>query len=332
MAEKNPGAYHGVGSFDLEKGNPDISLADSFSNTFGRELNRIADQDQSVFAITAAMKYGTGLQYFYHSHKDRFVDVGIAEEYAVTFSSGLAKGGKKPVFCVYSTFLQRCYDQLVHDICLNKSNLMLAIDRAGFVGDDGETHQGLYDVALLSTLKNFHVVSPSNYSELIYWMNDLIRMAGPKAIRYPRGKEDPLLSDYACTGEEWDLIRCPQGGAKILIITYGREFAEVQKASHMLSGNGISIDILKLNMIVPFPESSLDPIKSYERVLFVEEGSLRGGIGEQVRSMIKTNLRFDIIAVDDNHIAQASVDRQKELYGLDAGSIYRYLKESSDEE
>ncbi len=331
LAEKNPGAYHGVGSFDLEKGNPDISLADSFSNTFGRELNRIADQDQSVFAVTAAMKYGTGLQYFYHSHKDRFVDVGIAEEYAVTFSSGLAKGGKKPVFCVYSTFLQRCFDQLVHDICLNDSNILLAIDRAGFVGDDGETHQGIYDVALLSVLKNFHVVSPSNYSELIYWMNKLIRTSGPKAIRYPRGKEDQLLSDYVCTGKDWDLIRCPHDNAKTLIITYGRELAEVQKAANMLDGNGIHCDILKLNMIIPLPETAIDLIKTYKRVLFVEEGSYRGGIGEQLKATISTGPQFDIIAIDGNRIMQASVDRQKELYGLDANSIYRYLKETSDE-
>ena len=326
LAEENPGAYHGVGSFDLEKGNPDISLANSFSNTFGRELCRIAEADENLFAITAAMKYGTGLQYFYHSFKERFVDVGIAEEYAVTFSSGLSKGGKHPVICIYSTFLQRCYDQLVHDICLNNSNLLLGIDRAGLVGDDGETHQGIYDVSLLSTLKNFRVVSPSNYAELIHWMNALISLPGPKAIRYPRGKEDERLTDYSCTGEEFDLIKSGKD-ASVLIVTYGREFAEVRQAVHMLSGNGVACDILKLNQILPIPEAVFPLVGQYKHVIFAEEGIRPGGIAEQIRSEADIKGDYRIIAIDQNSIPQATVQRQVEMFGLDANSIYRLIKE-----
>ena len=281
LAEKNPGAYHGVGQFDLEKGNPDISLADSFSNTFGRELNKIADKDESVFAITAAMKYGTGLQYFYHSHKDRFIDVGIAEDYAACMATGLARGGVKPVFSVYSTFLQRCYDQLIHDVCLNNSNVLFAIDRAGFVGDDGETHQGLYDVAMMSTLNNFTIISPANYSELIYWLNKLINSKGPKAIRYPRGKEDSRLSSYQCTGDPFDLITGSNDNPSILFVTYGRVFAEVLNAQNMLAADGIETHILKLNMIFPTDITAAEIAKKYEHVIFIEEGILSGGIGEQ---------------------------------------------------
>ena len=328
LAEQNPGAYHGVGSFDLEKGNPDISLADSFSNTFGRELNKIADKDSSVFAITAAMKYGTGLQYFYHSHKDRFIDVGIAEEYAVCMSTGLAKGGVKPVFSVYSTFLQRCYDQLIHDICLNNSNVLLAIDRAGFVGDDGETHQGIYDVAMLSTLKNFTVVSPCNYSELIYWLNKLLKTNGPKAIRYPRGKEDRRLSSYECSGNSFDLIKNENSLNSLLIITYGREFAEVLNAQNMLTSEGIDADILKLNVISPIDAEAVEIAKKYKNIVFVEEGILSGGIGEQFNRSLDTDKALSIIAINDNHIPQANITRQLEMYKMDSNSIYSYIKEN----
>ncbi|MBQ4094611.1 MAG: 1-deoxy-D-xylulose-5-phosphate synthase, partial [Oscillospiraceae bacterium] len=160
LAEDNPGAYHGVGRFDVEQGNPDISLADSFSNTVGRKLAELARADRRLCAVTAAMKYGTGLQYFYRSCRNRFFDVGIAEQHAVTMSAGLARGGMKPVFCVYSSFLQRAYDQLIHDVALGSMDVMLGIDRAGLVGDDGETHQGIYDAAFLSAIPGFTIAAP----------------------------------------------------------------------------------------------------------------------------------------------------------------------------
>ncbi|MBR3355191.1 MAG: 1-deoxy-D-xylulose-5-phosphate synthase [Oscillospiraceae bacterium] len=330
LAEQNPGAYHGVGRFDLEKGNPDISLADSFSNTFGRELNKIADKDSAVFAITAAMKYGTGLQYFYHSHKDRFIDVGIAEEYATCMATGLSKGGVKPVFSVYSTFLQRCYDQLIHDVCLNNSNVLFAIDRAGFVGDDGETHQGIYDVAMLSTLKNFTIISPSNYEELIYWLNKLITVEGPRVIRYPRGKEDSRLSSYNCTGNLYDHISNNRD-KNILFVTYGREFAEVLNAHNILAADGIETDIIKLNQISPIDKTAAEIASQYNSVFFIEEGILSGGIGEQFRSLVNSK-HFEIKAIDDNRIPQASVARQLEIYGLDSNSLYKYIKDYMNNE
>ena len=333
LAEKNPGAYHGVGRFDLEKGNPEISLADSFSNTFGRELNRIADKDPSVYAITAAMKYGTGLQYFYHSHKDRFKDVGIAEEYALCMATGLAKGGIKPVFCVYSTFLQRCYDQLIHDVCLNNSDVLLAIDRAGFVGDDGETHQGLYDVAMLSTLNNFKIVSPANYDELIYWLNKLMDEKGPRAIRYPRGKEDRRISTYRCTGNLFDHIQSSETeAASLLLVTYGRTFAEALNAAQMLKAEGVSVDVLKLNQIFPIVEEASKLADEYDHVLFIEEGILSGGIAEQFGRNMTSSNNLTIRAVNDNHIRQASVERQLELYGLDSNSLYNMIRDFLENE
>ncbi len=183
LAEENPGAYHGVGKFDLEHGNPDISLADSFSNIFGKRLCTLGYEDERICAVTAAMKYATGLNYFAKSHPARFFDVGIAEEHAVTFCAGLARGGRKPIFTVYSTFFFFFFDQHIHDVSLSGADVMLAIDRAGLVGDDGETHQGLFDTAMLSAIKGFTVASPSNYAELEWWLEELVKRDGPRAER-----------------------------------------------------------------------------------------------------------------------------------------------------
>ena len=332
-AEENPGAYHGVGKFDVDRGNPDISLADSFSNTFGRTLAELSGMDDSICAVTAAMKYATGLQYFAHLHPDRFFDVGIAEQHAVTMSAGLSKGGKNPVFAVYSTFLQRSVDQLIHDISLDDIDLLLAIDRAGLVGDDGETHQGLYDAALLSSIGVFKVVSPCNYRELIWWLTRLIGEKGARAIRYPRGKENSELSSYSCTGNEYDLLAGDDD--RILFVTYGREFAETLKAQTLLKAQGISSSILKLNVISPLPEGAVEEALKFRNVLFAEEGIKTGGIGEQmIARMAEKGFRGRAVlkAVDTNIVRQSSVEDQISLFGLDGCSLQISAKEIMLEE
>ena len=191
-AESNPGNFHGVSTFDLVNSIPDPEVApkESFSTVFGNVLNKEGAENQKICAITAAMKYGTGLQFFAHTHPKRFFDVGMAEQHAVTFAAGLASQGMLPVVCIYSTFLQRSYDQIIHDVNLLKENVVLAIDRAGFVPADGETHQGIFDPAFLSQV-GIPVYSPSNYAELRHWLPILLsdEMQGPRAIRYPRGGE-----------------------------------------------------------------------------------------------------------------------------------------------
>ena len=332
-AEQNPGAYHGVGKFDLDRGNPDISLIDSFSNTFGRTLAEISATDNDICAVTAAMKYATGLQYFSHLHPERFFDVGIAEQHAVTMCSGLSKGNKNPVFAVYSTFLQRGFDQLIHDISLDNINLLLAIDRAGLVGDDGETHQGLYDVAILSSLDVFKIVSPCNYSELIYWLNKLIKEKGARAIRYPRGKEDVLLSDYKCSGNDYDLIT-NSDDATLLFITYGREFSQVRNAVKLLDLQGIHADILKLNVVYPVSVSIPDIVCRYDNVIFAEEGISKGGMSEHYSLLLYKNGftgRYRSIAIDNHVVKQASVEEQMQLFGLDSDSLITSAKELINE-
>ena len=328
LAEKNPAAYHGVSKFDVDRGNPDISLADSFSNTFGRTLAELSQRDDRICAVTAAMKYATGLQYFAHLHPDRFFDVGIAEQHAVTMSAGLSKGGLNPVFAVYSTFLQRAVDQLIHDVSLDDIDLLLAIDRAGLVGDDGETHQGLYDAALLSSIGVFKVVSPCNYRELIWWLTKLTGEKGARAIRYPRGKEDQTLSAYKCTGKDFDLIR--EGEGDLLFVTYGREFANALKAQKLLKAQGIGSAVLKLNVIAPLPSEAVEAAMPYGKIIFAEEGIRTGGISEQMVSALAENGHSGktvIRAVDTNLVRQACTEEQIAQFGLDAESLIVTAKE-----
>lgn len=331
LAEENPGAYHGVGQFDVEEGNPDISQSDSFSNVFGQKLCKLADKDAKICAVTAAMKYGTGLQYFYKNHKERFFDVGIAEQHAVTFCGGLAKGGMKPVFAVYSTFLQRAFDQLSQDVSMDSLNVMLAVDRAGLVGDDGETHQGLFDVMMLGSLNGFRVASPSNYKELEYWLEKLFHTKGATAIRYPRGKEDERVSEYKISTNDYDLIS-RSDGASVLIVTYGREFAEALEASEKLNSLGIKCDILKLNLILPLNKDAVISALSYKSVFFFEEGVRRGGLGEEFSDQLCSNNfdgKYKLYAINSPLVSQASVHEQLKENSLDCGSIVKIIKEAN---
>jgi len=279
-AEINPGAYHGVGKFNAFEGNDDISIADSFSNIFGRKLAELSKHNSEICAVTAAMKYATGLNFFKKEFPERFFDVGIAEEHAVTFAAGLAKGGKKPVFAVYSTFLQRGYDQLFQDVALDEMDVLFAVDRSGLVGEDGETHHGLFDAAIMSSFGVFRIASPSNYAELEYWLEAFITKTGPRAIRYPRGNQDIRLSNYVPTGMDYDIL-LSEKPSDTLVVCYGRVFAEAIEARENLAGYGIFADILKLNIIAPINREAVDSAKSYKKIVFIEEGIERGGINEQ---------------------------------------------------
>ncbi|MEG1651263.1 MAG: 1-deoxy-D-xylulose-5-phosphate synthase [Oscillospiraceae bacterium] len=328
LAEENPGAYHGVGKFDLELGNPDISYADSFSNRFGKKLCQLGESNSRICAVTAAMKYGTGLQYFAKLFPERFFDVGIAEEHAVTFCGGLARGGMKPVFSVYSTFLQRAFDQMFHDITLIGADVMIAIDRAGLVGDDGETHQGIFDAALMSALPSFTVASPSNYSELEDWMERLMKLNSPTAIRYPRGSDNAAISDYASTGNSFDLI-VNRPNSNALFVTYGREFAQVLGANQVTDIE-YNADILKLNIISPIDSDAIKAALSYNKIIFVEEGVQSGGIGEHFLRMLNEcgfKGTYRHIAIANPIVTHASVSEQLCSLGLDSESLKKVLLE-----
>lgn len=319
FAEENPGAFHGIAHFDIDTGACSPASI-SFSSVFGEELTALAKKDKRICAVTAAMEQGTGLTPFSQafSGQGRHYDVGIAEEFGVTFSSALAAGGMLPVFAVYSTFLQRGYDQLLHDAAIERRHLVLGIDRAGIVGDDGETHQGIFDAAFLSTIPGFTLFSPANYAELRAMLRQaLYACDGPVGVRYPRGSEDAYTAQYAPSGAPFDLI---SGGNQCLLVTYGRSFAAAKTASDQSAGRA---SVLKLNRVLPLDESAVRAALGYERVIFVEEGISGGGVGMQFLarlSLLGYRGRTSLRAIDA-FVPQCDAGSALRRLGLDADGI-----------
>lgn len=327
-AEKDPSHFHGVSNFDIDTGEPH-SGGDTFCNEFGKLMCDMAAKDKRITLITAAMSLGTGLNEFSDKYSERFFDVGIAEEHAVTFASGLAKGGMLPVFAVYSTFLQRCYDEIIHDGALQDQKLVLAIDRAGFVGDDGETHNGLYDVAFLQSIPKVTVYSPSIYDEMkIDFGNAFYRDSDVVAVRYPRGGEGELPEDYEPSFGTYDLYG--YSNADTVIVTYGRLFCEAAKAVKGLAEHGIKAKVLKLNRIKPIDPDAVKELLGAKRVFFFEEGVRSGGIAEKLAAQLLQNGykgSYDITAVEDCFVKQAKVPELIKDYGFDAqGMIEKIVK------
>lgn len=333
-AEQNPGEFHGVsaGSQGYVP-DPEVAAPASFSTVFGKALCEAASADKKICAITAAMKYGTGLQFFGHTYRDRFFDVGMAEQHAVTFAAGLASQGMTPVAAIYSTFLQRAYDQILHDVCLLRVKVIFAIDRAGLVPADGETHQGIYDPAFLSEA-GIPIYSPSNYAELCYWLVQLVgpRFTGPQALRYPRGGESAALARYGCTGRAFDFLT-GQPEADTVLVSYGSEVEDVLAAGAALEAQGIPCRVCKLVKIFPFTDEFLHAIERFNTILFAEECVCAGGIGQQlVARLTEDGWRGTFIhrAVDNTKLTHATVPELKELQGLDAASLVQAVRQALD--
>ena len=333
-AEQNPGEFHGVsaGSQGYVP-DPEVAAPASFSTVFGKALCEAASADKKICAITAAMKYGTGLQFFGHAYRDRFFDVGMAEQHAVTFAAGLASQGMTPVAAIYSTFLQRAYDQILHDVCLLRVKVIFAIDRAGLVPADGETHQGIYDPAFLSEA-GIPIYSPSNYAELCYWLVQLVgpHYEGPQALRYPRGGESAALARYGCTGHAFDFLT-GQPEADTVLVSYGSEVEDVLAAGAALEAQGIPCRVCKLVKIFPFTDEFLHAIERFDTILFAEECVCAGGIGQQlVARLTEDGWRGTFIhrAVDNTKLTHATVPELKELQGLDAASLVQAVRQALD--
>lgn len=331
-AEKDPSHFHGISDFDINTGEPHTS-GDTFCNEFGKLMCKMAHEDKRITLITAAMSLGTGLTEFSDKYSDRFFDVGIAEEHAVTFASGLAKGGMLPVFAVYSTFLQRCYDEIIHDGALQDQKLVLAIDRAGFVGDDGETHNGLYDVAFLQSIPKVTVYSPATYDEMkIDFGNAFYRDSDVVAVRYPRGGEPEIPEDYTPSFGTYDLYG--HAFADTVIITYGRLFFEAAKAVKALLHHNIKAKVLKLNRIKPIDPEALEEVMGAKHIFFYEEGVRSGGIGEKFAAeLLQRGYKgsYDITAIEDCFVKQAKVPELIKQYGFDSESMVNKIVEKTAE-
>lgn len=322
FAEKDPSSFHGISNFDIDTGECSHG-GDTYCNEFGKLMCKMAEKDKRISLITAAMSLGTGLTEFSREYSDRFFDVGIAEEHAVTFASGLSKGGMLPVFAVYSTFLQRCFDEIIHDGALQDQKLVLAVDRAGFVGDDGETHNGLYDVSFLSGIPKVTIYSPCTYDEMkIDFGNAFYRDSDVVAVRYPRGGEPELPEDYEPSYGTYDLYG--HQWANIVIVTYGRLFSEAAKAANELIKDNIKVKVLKLNRIRPIDENAIDEVIDAKHIFFYEEGVRSGGIGEKfAAALLQKGYKgsYDLTAVDDCFVKQAKVPELIKMYKMDSESI-----------
>lgn len=324
QAEENPGEFHAVSSIDLNHlTDPELSPKDSFSTTFGSTLAELGNEEPRLCAITAAMKYGTGLNFFKHAHADRFFDVGMAEEHAVSFAAGLASQGLLPVVAIYSTFFQRAYDQIIHDVNLMKLDVLFAVDRAGLVPGDGETHQGIYDTAFFSQI-GIPVYAPANYEELKYWLSYLVREArGPRAIRYARGDQKPALEALGCTGSTFDRIESTPG-ARIALVSYGAEAEEIIAACDLLHQNHVAADCYKLVRLYPLPDGLCEALRSYDTILFAEDSVRTGSIGEQLCfAMQQSGWRgsFLLHGVDNTHLLHANVPQLRRDQKLDAAAL-----------
>lgn len=318
-AEANPGEYHGVGSFEIATGNPDVVAKDSFSTIFGKKLLELAYDHKNICAITAAMKYGTGLQYFHKALPNRFFDVGIAEQHAVTFAAGLASAGMIPVFAVYSTFLQRSYDQLLHDLAIMGTHAVIGVDRAGIVGEDGETHQGIFDVPFLTTVPGITVYSPSNYAELEVCLEKaVLKDSGICAVRYPRGADHSPKSVYEPTAA----FEHEQYGGRVLAVTYGRLYNDLSAVHDLLVKAGYDFDILKLVKIFPLSESVLEIMKAYDKVIFFEECYKYGSIGEKYAAKL---IDCECVAID-GFVKHGSPDSLLDSLGLSPERMAETIK------
>ncbi len=318
FAEKNPSKFHGIGKFNINTGEP-IPSGDTFSSVFGKSLLHLAENDTRICAVTAAMADGTGLTEFADTFPRRFFDVGIAEQHAVTFSSGLARNGLIPVFAVYSTFLQRSYDQLIHDVAMQRLKVIFCIDRAGFVGSDGESHQGVFDTAYLMSVPNLTVFSPSCFEELSSMLYQAVyKEQTAVAIRYPRGCECNMPDGYKYEKENYSVFG--NDNNENCIITYGREFENCYNAMKSLDNTFL----IKLNRIKPIDSSVCNKLIKAKNIFFYDEGIKTGGVGECFAAMLEENginANYHHISIEDEFVKQAEVSAQLRKYKFDTNSI-----------
>jgi len=327
-AEERPDMFHGIGPFDMDTGLPlKKSSLPSYSKVFGNKLCEMAGKDERVTAVSAAMIDGTGLEGFNKRFPKRMFDVGIAEGHAVTFAAGLAKAGLKPYVAVYSTFLQRAYDQIIEDVCLQNLPVTFCIDRAGIVGADGETHHGIFDISYLRHIPNMTIMAPKDGDELEAMLEYSLQLDGPCAIRYPRGSAETIgKTNKIQIGKSHQLKR----GTDVEIWSVGTMAKIVLEAADILKSNGINASVINAEFIKPLDKEKLEKSASkYPLIVTVEDNIVSGGFGESVKEYLKGNdLKVINVGWPDSFIEHGTADELYKKHGMDAKSIAeRIIKE-----
>ncbi|MBQ2901735.1 MAG: 1-deoxy-D-xylulose-5-phosphate synthase [Agathobacter sp.] len=325
-AEKNPSRFHGAEPFDIATGKPLKKKEKStYTDVISSVMCQLAEREPKLVAITAAMADGTGLSRFAKEYPERFYDVGIAEQHGTTFAAGLAKAGLKPVFAVYSSFLQRAYDQVLHDVCIQNLPVVFAIDRAGLVGSDGETHQGIFDVSFLSSIPNMTVMAPKNKWELADMMQYAVAFPTPIAVRYPRGTAYDGLKEFRAPIQLGKSEVIAEGSG-IALFALGSMVQTAEKVAERLKEQGIEATVINARFAVPFDkEKVVELTQNHKLLVTMEENVTSGGFGEHIASFVNENdldIKVQVIAIPDVYVEHGNVERLKEDIGIDADSIY----------
>ena len=330
-AERHPARFHGAEPFDIETGVPSNPRDKAnYTDVFSTVMMKLGQRDENIVAITAAMPDGTGLKRFKNAYPDRFFDVGIAEEHAVTFAAGLAAGGMKPIVAVYSSFLQRAYDQILHDVCIQNLPVVFAIDRAGLVGSDGETHQGIFDLSYLSSIPNMHIMAPKNKWELSDMLKYAVKFDAPIAIRYPRGEAYDGLQEYRKPIEygkaEWIYEE-----DEIAILAVGSMVKTGLQVYNKLKEEGYNCSLCNARFVKPIDTEMVDKASKYKVIVTLEENVLSGGFGEKVCDYMKENNYTSTlikVGIPDEYVEHGNVDQLRKDIHIDAESIIEKIKKA----
>lgn len=339
FAEDDPSKFHGVAPFKIESGeaHPDNPARLSYTKMFGKTIVKLARENPRIVAITAAMSEGTGLDEFAREYPGRFYDVGMAEQHGVTFAAGLATESLIPVVAIYSTFMQRAYDQIIHDVCLQKLPVVLALDRGGFVGSDGPTHHGLFDYSYLRSIPNIIVMSPKDENELQHMIKTAVECGGPVSIRYPRGSgigvnldDEPVCLEIG-KGE----VVVHGGDADLAIIAIGSTVYPAIAAARKLRDDGISARVINARFVKPLDEQLLcDTAKNVKKIITVEENVLMGGFGSAVLELFEKRGIYDVVVrrlgIGDEFVEHASQGELRKMYGIDEEGIIHTARSIMD--
>ncbi len=332
LAEENPSKYHGVEPFDIKTGNATNPLAqETYTQVFSKKLTHMAKKDKRIVAITAAMPTGTGLLTFKDQYPSRFFDVGIAEEHAVTFAAGLAAGGMKPFVAIYSTFLQRAYDQIIHDVCLGNYPVVFAIDRAGIVGNDGETHQGVFDISFLNTIPNMTIIAPKNNVEFLRMLDYCRTFSSPIAIRYPRGTVCDKFTQFDAP-IEYGKSEVLYEESDILLLALGSMVSLADEVRTTLKEKGQLVSLVNVRFAKPFDTDMLKRLAdSHHTIVVLEENVLSGGLGQTVSHKLmelnQGSKRVILVNVEDTFIEHGEPEKLKEKLGMTVSNITAQILE-----
>ena len=331
IAEENPDKYHATGPFDIETGKTIGEKKKDYSKVFGDKLINLAKENKKIVAITASMKDGTGLKEFQKEFPDRFFDIGIAEQHAIGLAAGMAKAGLIPFVPIYSSFYQRAYDQVIHDVAIQNLPVIMLVDRAGIVGQDGETHQGTFDMAFFRLVPNLVIMAPKDFKELEEMMEFASKIKRPVVIRYPRGGENNNIKFQKCEKIDLGKAEILNKGKDVSIIAIGKTVSRAMEVSNMLKKDKIEADVINTRFLKPLDKEKIK--KSIEKTKFVitvEDGTIINGLGTAIKELIIDenikDVKIKSFAYPDEFIKHGKVEELEEIYHQDKNSIYKYIK------